>query len=31
MRNPLRRILDIRREEWPLALLMFGYSINQSA
>jgi AAA family ATP:ADP antiporter len=24
-RNPLRAILDIRREEWPLALLMFAY------
>jgi hypothetical protein len=24
-RNPLRAVFDIRREELPLALLMFGY------
>ena len=23
--NPLRQIMDIRRDEWPQALLMFGY------
>ncbi len=25
MSNALKRVMDIRREEWPLALLMFGY------
>lgn len=24
-KSPLKQILDIRRQEWPLALLMFGY------
>ena len=24
-KSPIRQIMDIRREEWPLALLMFGY------
>ncbi|MBT4496729.1 MAG: MFS transporter [Gemmatimonadetes bacterium] len=24
-KSPLKQILNIRREEWPLALLMFGY------
>lgn len=25
MRSPTRAIMDVRREEWPLALLMFAY------